>query len=215
MFLTCVYPLWNVFFAPWIPNHRRRNDKCLAITCKPETFPWFRCGTSGYLAWMYWLYCRRMMCIWYLGGTQCSKPASVSCEDNPAKLGNCDDPSTCKGLALQGIDTSVRKTCFWCELRNKSCLHNLGAWHGREKYRGRAEMENNRVLQCGFLRKKWRHTDFWVLVSWEMPCLLLLLNLPFTPASWLNRLLLLLGCNSAICPSCRDAPGITAARLCS
>lgn len=144
----------------------------------------------------------------------------LSCEDNPAKLlilivGNCDDPSTCKGLALQGIDTSVRKTCFWCELRNKSCLHNLGAWHAREKYRGRAEMENNRVPQCSFLRKKWRHTDFWALVSWEMPCLLLLLNLPFTPASWLNRLLPLLGCNSAICPSCRDDPGITAARLCS
>lgn len=103
-------------------------------------FPWFGCGTSGDLAWMYRLHCRRLMWIWYLGGTQCSKPTCVTCEGNPAKpliliVGNLDDPSTCKGLALQGIDTSVRKMCFWCELRNKSCLCNQGAWHARENTR--------------------------------------------------------------------------------
>lgn len=140
-------------------------------------------------------------------------------QDNPAKpliliVGNLDDPCTCKDLALQGIDTSVRKTCFWCELRNKSCLHNLGAWHAREKYRGRAEMENNGVPQCGFLRKKWRHR-FRGSGFMRDALLLLLLNLPFTPASCLNRLLPLLRCNSAICPSCRDESGLTAARLSS
>jgi len=47
--------------------------------------------------------------------TKCSQPASLSCRDNPVEpvaliVLNFDDPSTCEGLALQGIDTAIGKT---------------------------------------------------------------------------------------------------------
>lgn len=54
---------------------------------------------------------------WIPGRDPGFKACLCELQDNPAKpliliVGNLDDPCTCKDLALQGIDTSVRKTCF-------------------------------------------------------------------------------------------------------
>lgn len=153
--------------------------------------------------------------IWEgLSLAECSKPASVSCRDHPAKpvvliVMNFDDPGTREGLALQGIDTSIGKTCFWCELMK--LLAQPGSLACKGKILGKGRQKTMECLNAAASGRR-EDSDFWVLVSWDA-CLLLLLDLSLYHLHGWTGFCSFWGAILQHYPSCRDHPGITAAGL--